>query len=193
MVLSNRTILAVGAQRLRAEPPRQMAGQARAAHLRRAVPSAAIPRAPLAGNASAAASERPCFSSQTGRFLIRSGMARISIVHSTEYTYRNPVGLLRHRLMLRPDDSHDLRLQGATLAVEPQPTRDLLEARRLRQLDLLPRMARGAQDDAPEHRVDPRPDCIIPTARHCPSIASSRRPIGSRSPMHRTRLPILRA
>ena len=24
-------------------------------------------------------------------------MARINIVHTTEYTYRNPVGLLRHR------------------------------------------------------------------------------------------------
>ena len=49
-------------------------------------------------------------------------MARISIVHSTEYTYRNPVGLTRHRLMLRPDDSHDLRLHHAGLAVDPKPS-----------------------------------------------------------------------
>lgn len=49
-------------------------------------------------------------------------MGRISIVHSTEYTYRNPVGLLTHRLMLRPDDSHDLRLHRADLAVEPRPS-----------------------------------------------------------------------
>src|SRR4029078_2411335 len=49
-------------------------------------------------------------------------MARISIVHATEYTYRNPVGLLRHRLMVRPDDSHDLRLHSAVLKVEPEPT-----------------------------------------------------------------------
>lgn len=48
-------------------------------------------------------------------------MARISIVHSTEYTYRNPVGLTRHRLMLRPDDSHDLKLHSATLDVSPEP------------------------------------------------------------------------
>ena len=48
-------------------------------------------------------------------------MARIKIVHATEYTYRNPVGLTRHRLMLRPDDSHDLRLHSADLNVEPQP------------------------------------------------------------------------
>jgi transglutaminase-like putative cysteine protease len=49
-------------------------------------------------------------------------MARIRIVHSTEYSYRNPVGLLRHRLMLRPDDSHDLRLLEADLDVDPAPT-----------------------------------------------------------------------
>ena len=49
-------------------------------------------------------------------------MARISIVHSTEYAYRNPVGLMRHRLMLRPDDSHDLRLNHAALDVDPKPS-----------------------------------------------------------------------
>jgi transglutaminase-like putative cysteine protease len=49
-------------------------------------------------------------------------MARISIVHTTEYTYRNPVGLLRHRLMVRPDESHDLRLHSAKLEVDPEPT-----------------------------------------------------------------------
>jgi transglutaminase-like putative cysteine protease len=49
-------------------------------------------------------------------------MARISIVHTTEYNYRNPVGLLRHQLMVRPDESHDLRLHSATLKVEPEPT-----------------------------------------------------------------------
>ncbi|MET0651359.1 MAG: transglutaminase family protein [Hyphomicrobiaceae bacterium] len=48
-------------------------------------------------------------------------MARIKVKHVTEYTYRNPVGLLRHRLMVRPDDSHDLKLHGAELKVEPQP------------------------------------------------------------------------
>ncbi len=49
-------------------------------------------------------------------------MARISIVHATEYIYRNPVGLTRHRLMLRPDDSHDLRLHHAALHVDPKPS-----------------------------------------------------------------------
>lgn len=49
-------------------------------------------------------------------------MARISVVHTTEYTYRSPVGLLRHRLMLRPDDSHDLRLHRADLEIDPAPS-----------------------------------------------------------------------
>lgn len=49
-------------------------------------------------------------------------MARIKIVHTTEYTYRNPVGLMRHRLMVRPDDSHDLRLHCAELEVDPAPS-----------------------------------------------------------------------
>jgi transglutaminase-like putative cysteine protease len=49
-------------------------------------------------------------------------VARISIVHSTEYLYRNAVGLTRHRLMLRPDDSHDLRLHHAALDVDPKPS-----------------------------------------------------------------------
>jgi transglutaminase-like putative cysteine protease len=48
-------------------------------------------------------------------------MARINIVHTTEYRYRNPVGLTRHRMMLRPDDSHDLRLHRAVLKIDPEP------------------------------------------------------------------------
>jgi transglutaminase-like putative cysteine protease len=50
-------------------------------------------------------------------------MARISITHTTEYTYHNPVGLLRHRMMIRPDDSHDLRLHHAALDIDPAPSR----------------------------------------------------------------------
>lgn len=48
-------------------------------------------------------------------------MARIHITHTTEYSYRNPVGLTRHSMMLRPDDSHDLRLHRAILKIEPEP------------------------------------------------------------------------
>jgi transglutaminase-like putative cysteine protease len=49
-------------------------------------------------------------------------MARIRIVHTTEYSYRRPVGLLRHELMVRPDDSHDLRLHEAVLKIHPKPS-----------------------------------------------------------------------
>ncbi len=49
-------------------------------------------------------------------------LARINVVHTTEYTYHNPVGLTRHRMMLRPDDSHDLRLHRAVLTIDPQPS-----------------------------------------------------------------------
>ena len=48
-------------------------------------------------------------------------MARVRIRHLTRYEYRNPVGLTQHRLMVRPRDSHDLRLHNATLSISPQP------------------------------------------------------------------------
>lgn len=48
-------------------------------------------------------------------------MARVRIRHVTRYDYNNPVGLTQHRLMVRPRDSHDLRLHEATLAVSPTP------------------------------------------------------------------------
>ncbi len=48
-------------------------------------------------------------------------MARITIVHTTRYNYRNPVGLTRHRMMIRPDDSHDLRLHKSALSIDPEP------------------------------------------------------------------------
>ena len=50
-------------------------------------------------------------------------MARINIVHTTEYSYHNPVGLTRHRMMIRPDDSHDLRLHRSVIEVDPPPSR----------------------------------------------------------------------
>ena len=46
-------------------------------------------------------------------------MPHVRVVHTTEYRYVRPVRLLRHRLMLRPHDSHDLRLLDATLALTP--------------------------------------------------------------------------
>jgi len=46
-------------------------------------------------------------------------MPRVRITHTTEYRYVRPVRLTPHRLMLRPRDSHDLRVLSATLGVSP--------------------------------------------------------------------------
>ena len=46
-------------------------------------------------------------------------MPRVRVTHETEYRYEKPVHLLAHRLMLRPRDSHDLRLLETSLSVSP--------------------------------------------------------------------------
>jgi transglutaminase-like putative cysteine protease len=46
-------------------------------------------------------------------------MPRVRIVHTTSYHYAKPVRFTTHRLMLRPRDSHDLRLLEATLGISP--------------------------------------------------------------------------
>lgn len=48
-------------------------------------------------------------------------MARVRIRHTTRYAYNAPVALSQHRLMVRPRDSHDLRLHDATLSISPPP------------------------------------------------------------------------
>ena len=48
-------------------------------------------------------------------------MPHVRIVHTTEYTYHRPVWIAAHRLMLRPLDSHDLRLEDARLSITPAP------------------------------------------------------------------------
>ncbi len=48
-------------------------------------------------------------------------MSLFRISHLTTYHYSCPVKLGDHRLMLRPRDSHDLRLLEATLRIKPAP------------------------------------------------------------------------
>jgi transglutaminase-like putative cysteine protease len=48
-------------------------------------------------------------------------MPRVRVVHATEYRYVCPVRFTTHRVMLRPRDSHDLRLIEATIGVTPAP------------------------------------------------------------------------
>jgi transglutaminase-like putative cysteine protease len=46
-------------------------------------------------------------------------MKRLTVHHATVYRYARPVRFGPHRLMLRPRDSHDLRLVRTELAVSP--------------------------------------------------------------------------
>jgi transglutaminase-like putative cysteine protease len=46
-------------------------------------------------------------------------MTIVTVRHRTAYRYANPVRFGTHRLMLRPRDSHDLRLLDTALAIEP--------------------------------------------------------------------------
>ena len=46
-------------------------------------------------------------------------MITLKIHHQTTYRFRQPVSLWPHRLMLRPRDSHDLRLVDAELSLSP--------------------------------------------------------------------------
>src|SRR5690349_22142264 len=46
-------------------------------------------------------------------------MQRLSISHLTEYAYASPVTLGTHRLMLRPREGHDVRIQSSKLEISP--------------------------------------------------------------------------
>lgn len=46
-------------------------------------------------------------------------MKYLTVRHETRYSYTAPVKFGTHRLMLRPRDSHDLRLVGAELTLSP--------------------------------------------------------------------------
>jgi transglutaminase-like putative cysteine protease len=45
----------------------------------------------------------------------------LTVRHTTEYQYSEPVGFGRHRMMFRPRDSHTLRLLSTTLTITPKP------------------------------------------------------------------------
>lgn len=46
-------------------------------------------------------------------------MQRIRIHHLTEYRFSEPVELDEHKLLLRPREGHDIRIESSRLAVEP--------------------------------------------------------------------------
>ena len=47
-------------------------------------------------------------------------MQKLSVTHITTYHYARPVQFGEHRLMVRPRDSHDLRLIDAALTISPK-------------------------------------------------------------------------
>ena len=53
--------------------------------------------------------------------MIASTMPLLTIHHKTEYRYTHPVAFGEHRIMLRPRDSHDLRVVSGSLEIEPAP------------------------------------------------------------------------
>src|SRR5438270_3372646 len=48
-------------------------------------------------------------------------MPRLAIHHKTVYRYTHPVAFGEHRIMLRPRDSHDLRVLSHDLVIQPEP------------------------------------------------------------------------
>jgi len=50
-------------------------------------------------------------------------MSILHVQHKTTYVYKKPVEFGEHRLMSRPRDSHDLRLLGTTLKIDPPASR----------------------------------------------------------------------
>ena len=46
-------------------------------------------------------------------------MRRIRIEHTTQYEYREPVEFLKHRLLLRPREGHDIRIESSRLEIKP--------------------------------------------------------------------------
>ena len=58
-------------------------------------------------------------------------MRRLNISHVTEYLFSTPVTLLPHRLLLRPRENHNVRIESSTLEISPAHTlqwkRDVLD------------------------------------------------------------------
>ena len=49
-------------------------------------------------------------------------MTILKLLHRTRYRYANPVTFGDHRMMMRPRDSHDLRLIDTGLTISPTAT-----------------------------------------------------------------------
>lgn len=81
-------------------------------------------------------------------------MKRIRIQHHTIYTYSQPVALLPHRLMIRPRSGHDIRIDQASLSIEPAH-------RVFWQRDIYGNSVAVAHFEAPSDRLEIRSDVIV--------------------------------
>lgn len=126
---------------------------------------------------------------------VLTSLPHVRITHSTEYTYHQPVRPTLHRLMLRPRDSHDLRLSDARLTVSPPPSRtcwahDVFgnsvcylewDSVRTRVIRIVSTLELDHYPAAPDLRIDPAaetfpftysaleaPDLTQRLERHCP-------------------------
>ena len=59
-------------------------------------------------------------------------MTILRVRHQTRYKYRSPVELGEHRLMMRPRDSHDLRLLSTSIVDRAGRQSIALDPRRVR-------------------------------------------------------------
>jgi hypothetical protein len=49
-------------------------------------------------------------------------MRHLDISHITEYRFSQPVSLLPHRLLLRPRENHNVRIESSNLEIFPAHT-----------------------------------------------------------------------
>ena len=99
----------------------------------------------------------------------------LTIRHVTTYRYSRSVSLGDHRMMLRPRDSHDLRLLSTRLNIDPQPTslrwlHDVFEnSIAVASFGGLTTQLRFESEIELEHFESNQPDCLIEAyAATCP-------------------------
>jgi len=101
-------------------------------------------------------------------------MSRIRIRHTTVYHYAEPVAFGPHRLVLRPREGHDIRVEAQTLSITPQARilwhRDLFGnsiatvtfSAPSSILEILNDLIVGKRDHHPRHGMDPSPGPVFP-------------------------------
>ncbi len=96
-------------------------------------------------------------------------MRSLKVTHTTIYRYANPVTFGDHRMMLRPRDSHDLRLLATRITINPQPSamrwlHDVFgNSVAVASFNMTARDLRVVSEIELEHFESNEPDCAIET------------------------------